>query len=81
MTNINLDREGNLTGIEPRNAHQRVVATRLDRNTLDLRTHDDDTNESFHYRLTLNGDNQGRIALIFSDPGAPTIKPWVVKRK
>ncbi|HVZ18375.1 MAG TPA: hypothetical protein VG897_14740 [Terriglobales bacterium] len=79
--NFNLDQQGNISEIEPRDAHERVMVAHLNGKTLDIRTHDDDASESGHYQFTLVSENQGELKLVFSEPPPFAIKPWTLKRR
>jgi hypothetical protein len=79
--NINVDGDGNLTGIEGRNAHEHTTLVRKTDKGLDIFARDDEASESGHYHLDLTSDNEGQLRLLFNDPAAPKIKPWTVKRK
>ena len=80
--NFNVDQDGNLTEIEPRDAHEKVTIVRPAGKGIDLYTHDDtEPSESGHYHLELTNDNEGQLTLVILEPGGPAVKPWTVNRK
>lgn len=79
--NIKLDNQGNLTGVDARDAHEKVTMIRAKDNGLDIYVHDDtEPNESGHYRFEVTGQNEGTVSLVTIDPTGMKVKPWTVKK-
>ncbi len=79
--NIKLDDQGNLTGIEPTDAHEKVTLVRAKDNGLDIYVHDDtEPSASGHYRFEVTGQKEGTVKLVFIDPTGTKVKPWTVKK-
>jgi len=80
--NFNVDQDGNLTEIVPRDAHEKVTIVRPEGKGIDVYVHDDtDPAATGHYHLELTSENEGTLSLVVMGPGTPKIKPWVVTRK
>lgn len=80
--NFNVDSDGNVTGIVPRDAHEKVTLVRQVGDGVDIYTHDDtEPNEAGHYHLELTNADEGQLKLVVIGPTAPKINAWVVKRK
>jgi hypothetical protein len=80
--NFNLDQQGNISEIEPRDAHERVTIVRPVAKGIDIYVHDDsDPTETGHYHLELTSDHEGKLSLVLLEPGSPAIKPRTLKKK
>lgn len=79
--NVKLDDQGNLTGIEARDAHEKVTKIQADGSGLDIYVHDDrEPTASGHYRFEVTGQDEGTVKLVFIDPTGTKVKPWTVKK-
>lgn len=79
--NVKLDGQGNLTGIDPADIHEKVTLIRATDNGLDIYVHDDaEPAASGHYRFEVTGQDKGTVRLVFVDPTGLTVKPWTVTK-
>jgi len=79
--NIKLDDQGNLTGVDQRDAQEKVTLIRAKDNGLDIYVHDDtEPTATGHYRFEVTGQDAGTVKLVFIDPTGMQVKPWTVKK-
>lgn len=82
-SNINLDKDGNLTSAEATDDKDQISGVKLAGDTLFFTTTNEDDGDVIHWKMRLTNDREGELLLLLpsSHPGIPTPRPWKIVRQ
>lgn len=83
-TNINLDKDGNLTSAQSTDDDEAQISdVKLTGDTLSFTTKNEDTGDVINWTMLLTNEHEGELLLLLPEPhpGIATPRPWKIVRE